>query len=110
MAQRGIEQSLDVVALRHVAMGELRASARGTDCGGHPLAGITIQVVDEDRAAFGGEALRDALAEARRGSGDDRDLVLQAFAHGVPRSYPCLIAIVLRVVNPSSASKPFSRP
>ena len=71
VSQRGIEQGLHVAAAGHVAVGELGAAAGGADARHHRDARVARDVVDDDSAAFAGESLCDALAEARSRSGDD---------------------------------------
>src|SRR5438105_3752124 len=63
-----------------------------------------MDIVDDDTRAFGGEARGDAATESGAGARHDGDFV------GEPHDQSCRTTTVFSVVNPYSASKPFSRP
>jgi hypothetical protein len=65
---------VDLGALRHV---DAHGDRRLADGVGYALRALDVQVGDHDLGALLGETFRDALAEARRRAGDDRDLVFE---------------------------------
>ena len=80
-AQGFIDQGLDVGGLRHVGLEKRRRTARSHDLGHHALATGLVDVVDDDLATLGGQALGNAFANAVASAGDDDGFVLHA--HGV---------------------------
>jgi hypothetical protein len=105
--QRELDQVLHVSIPGNVAAAELRVATGLDDSLYRVLAILGVQVVDDDPGALCGKALGNATSEAGACTGHDGDLVLQAHRAFL---YPCLITTVLSVVNPCSASNPFSRP
>ena len=96
-------------ALRDV--GAQRRTAAAPSARGDRARAVAVAVGDDHLRALGDELARDALAEARRRAGDDRDLAFES--HVVVSSIRCQpwwIATVFSVEKPYSASKPFSRP
>src|SRR5438105_9467143 len=101
--EREIDESLDIGIDGDVAGEKLRVAARANDRIDRFGAMRFMDVVDDDFRAFGGESRCNAASEARPRAGDNGDLVGETH-------YPCRMTTVLSVVNPYSASNPFSRP
>src|SRR6185436_11995750 len=73
----GLRDALRVVLVRDVEPFEAMGRPQR---GGHRLPLLGVDVRDDDRRAFRGEALRVRLADALPCAGDDRDLALQLHA------------------------------
>ena len=73
-------------------------AALGLDLGGGRVGGVEIEVGDHRRAALGGVAQRDFLADAAGGAGDDADLLVEA-SHGesFPIRRPLFAGLMLEV-------------
>ncbi len=71
------DHRLDVAGARHV--GAHARSVRAERIG-DPHRAVAVTVGDDDARAFGDELAGDALAEPRRGAGDDGDLSCES--HG----------------------------
>jgi hypothetical protein len=77
-ADRPLDEALHVAVDGHVRLVEFGRAAGGDDLVGDARAAGPVDVVDDEVRALLGETLGDALAEARSGAGDDRDLGLES--------------------------------
>ena len=99
--KRTIDEALDVAIACDVA--RAKSGRRAKRIGGFASVRF-MDIVDDDTRAFGGEARGDAATESGAGARHDGDFV------GEPHDQSCRTTTVFSVVNPYSASKPFSRP
>jgi hypothetical protein len=81
------EQIGDVGFLGHIGRDLEGNAALAVDSGGDLGEHLLTARRQYGFGAFRRKRLSDRLAESAAGAGDDRDLVLQLFAHGVPPPY-----------------------
>ena len=107
IARKFVAEGARVVVADRDGDGARRVAARSENLRRDTLAIGHVDIVDDDSRAFLSVAFGDPEAEPRACTGDDRNLGLESHRF---RFQPCCSTTVFNVVNPYSASKPFSRP